>query len=300
MIPFTYPSPEVLIRADSAVGEGPVWVAENNLLSWVDITAGIWHRTELSAGLDLTVQFDTMLGAVTPTQDHGWVAALAEGFAVIREDGTLGFALDELPGPTLRMNDAKCDRLGRYWAGSNAFDFTPGRGRLHCLDADWHSTVHLEGLTLPNGLGWSPDDSTFYLIDSASRVLFSFDFDIDSGILSNQGTLVHWDDPGSSPDGLAVDSEGCLWVAQWGRGRIERYSPDGVLAGIVPCPVSQPSSCAFAEGNTLVITSALQGLADADTAEPLAGSVFAVDVGVPGVPVAPFAGSTNSSALAGG
>jgi len=284
---------QIMVEFDADVGEGPVWIAERELLAWVDITEGNWHRTDLRSGRTRTVHIPTMLGAVTPAVDGGWVAAVSEGFFAIDDDGAIMRRLDELPEPDLRMNDAKCDSSGRFWSGSNELDFDPGKGRMHRLGADWSSDVVLTGLTLPNGLGFSPDDRVFYLIDSLTRQLFAFDYDLDDGAISSQRVLIEWPS-GLIPDGACVDEEGCIWVAFWGDGAVRRYSPRGELVGAVHCLLSQPSSCAFIDGGRLVITTARRGMAgDRLEAEPLAGSLLVAEVGVGGAPIARFAGSTS-------
>ena len=285
-------SSEVLLEFDAAVGEGPVWSAPRRELSWVDITAGNWHRTSVDTGATRTVNLPTMIGAISPALDGGWVAAGTEGFVALNDDGQVRRRLHVLPEPRVRMNDAKCDSVGRLWSGSNAIDFSTGRGRIHRLDGDWSSHVLVHGMTLPNGLGFSPDDRRFYLIDSLTHILFEFDFDRDDGAITNQRVLVEWES-GLIPDGACVDADGGIWVALWGSGVVQRYSASGVLIGELACPVGQPSSCAFLDGTSLVITSARQGMGDAQLeAEPLAGSLFVADVGVEGVPVAPFSGPT--------
>ena len=284
---------ELFSRETAQVGEGPVWLTAVGALSWVDITEGVWHRTAPDAGLDYSVRLDTMLGALTPASDGGWLAAVAEGFLSVTSDGSAVRALDVIRNPLHRMNDAKCDSRGRYWAGSTALDFSPGEGALHRLDADWVSTTVLTGLTLPNGLGWSPDDRTFYLVDSVTRSLFAFDFDADSGDISRRRELAFWRESDGIPDGLAVAADGSLWIAFWGAGEIRRFSPAGQQLGSLRVPTRQPASCAFADGTRLIVTTARRGMdEDALREEPLAGSVFVADVGVSGVPVSAFAGAT--------
>ena len=285
----TLVQPDVLIPARSAVGEGPVTDHRTGRLCWVDITEGMLYQNDLETGDQLATRVDTMLGAAAPRRDlDGFAVAVSDGFGFI-EAGQLTLADRALPEPCRRMNDAKCDSAGRLWAGSTHMEFTPGVGALHRWDGSAPSVVVADGFTLPNGLGWSPDESVMYLADSFTNKLLRADYHPDGGDVGPFGVLCEIE-PGF-PDGLAVDADGFLWVAVWGGGQVRRYSPAGELAAIVPMPVSQPSSCAFGADGTLYITSASAGLSKQELAEqPHAGSVFALATTTTGVPVAPFAG----------
>ena len=282
---------QIVANAQARVGEGPVWDRGAQTLHWVDILAGQIHSSDLATRRTTTLTVPTLVGAVAPRATGGFVAATAEGFAEVTTRGDMRDRVKILPDG-VRMNDAKCDSRGRFWAGSTAMDFAPGRGALHLLDTDWTSRIVLDDLTLPNGLGWSPDDRIFYLIDSAEGVLAAFDFDPASAALSNRRTLAEYADDGV-PDGLTVDASGCLWVALWGGGRIERLSPEGRLLSTVPVPVSQPTSCAFAgpDLDRLCVTSAREGLGLSADDDTLDGAVFLVDdLGASGLEMMAFAG----------
>ncbi|WP_436499829.1 SMP-30/gluconolactonase/LRE family protein [Actinokineospora sp. HUAS TT18] len=281
--------PDLLVHALADVGEGPVWDERHGTLCWVDILAGLLHETDLATGAHTTAELGTSVGAAAPRASaDGFAVAVADGFGYW-VDGRLTIADPVLPEPYRRMNDAKCDSRGRMWAGGTHLDFVPGAGTLHRWDGGGPSTVHADGLALPNGLGWSPDDTTMYLIDSVAQRLMRAPFDPDDGHVGAFTELATVD-PGL-PDGLAVDADGFLWVAVWGGGEVRRFSPAGDLVAVVPMPVSQPSSCAFTPDGTLVITSARHGLTEDELAgEPLAGSVFALATTTRGVPVHAFAG----------
>jgi sugar lactone lactonase YvrE len=203
------------------------------------------------------------------------VAATREGFAVITDEGSLDTRVPLL-SPNDRFNDGKCDALGRFWAGSNHLEFLPGHGALHVLERDWTSRKVLDGLTLPNGLGWSPDQQTFYLVDSLEYCLLAFDFHLATGSLGGSRRIHEFDRDTGIPDGLTVDQRGRIWVARWGGGMIDCLTPAGRFLGSLAVPVSQPSSCAFvgSDLSILAVTSARQGL-DAD-ASALDGSVLGI------------------------
>jgi sugar lactone lactonase YvrE len=160
------------------------------------------------------------------------------------------------------MNDGICDPQGRFWAGTMAYAETPGAGRLYRLELDGSCTLVLDGLTISNGMGWSPDGTIMYLADSGVGDVFAFDFDPSGGTLDQRRTFVHVGTPGAAPDGLTVDSDGDVWVALWNGGAVARYAPDGSLRETVPVPVDRPTSCAFGgrDGATLFVTTSREGL----------------------------------------
>jgi sugar lactone lactonase YvrE len=281
--------PRPIIRAEARVGEGPVIDPRTGRLCWVDILSGDLLQSTLDTGETERWRFDTYVGAIAPrVTQPGFAVAAAEGFG-FAVDGELVIEDPVLPDPALRMNDAKCDPSGRLWAGSNDLEFAEGRGALHRWDGKAASTVVRRGLTLPNGLGWTNDARSMLLIDSMAGVIMRAPFDIDRGTVGEFTPLVKID--GGLPDGLAVDQEDGVWVAVWGASSVHRYDSGGRLIERIGLPVSQPSSCAFAEDGTLFVTSAREGLSAAQLAnEPLAGSVFAIDTDTRGVPIAAFAG----------
>lgn len=272
------------------VGEGPHWDAAGNRLHWVDILGGALHSSDPTSGETHSVTVPTLVGAAVPRRTGGFVAATAEGFGTVDGHGELDPRLAILPEDS-RMNDAKCDRLGRLWAGSTQMEFAPGRGTLHVLLPDWTTHVVWDGLTLPNGLGWSPDGGTFYLVDTIEGEISAFDTDPVTTRLTGRRLLHRFAAGGGMPDGLTMDTAGCLWIALWGGGRVVRISPGGDLLTEVALPVAQPSSCAFGGKalDTLYVTTAREGL-DLDEGDP-DGSVFCVEgLGVVGSPGETFAG----------
>lgn len=281
----------IAVAAAARVGEGPVWDRETGLLLWVDIVSGQIHTSDPTNGRTRTLTVPTMVGAAAPREAGGFVAATTEGFAVVDDAGGLDTRCPILPDG-IRMNDAKVDSAGRFWAGSTAMDFADGQGALHLLRPDWSTESVIEGLTQPNGLGWSPDDRTFYLVDTARRILLAFDFDRNTAELSGAKVLVRYQEP-DTPDGLCVDADGRLWIAMWGSGRLERRLADGTLDGVIELPVVQPTCCAFGgvSLDILYVTSAREGMDPADLIDSPDGSVLAVSgSGAQGLPMTRFAG----------
>jgi len=248
---------EILSDVHSEVGEGPLWNQADRSITWVDITGKKWHKLNLTNGKVQTQSVPTMIGAMVECLDGTYQGAVEEGFAKLRS-GKDGYEITHnFLAPADRMNDAKADAKGRWWAGSNAIDFTAGVGKVHRLNLDGSVTTVIEGLTLPNGLGWSPDNQYFYLIDTFARALYKYDFDLDSGEISNKSLLVEFKDDSSYPDGMCVASDGTLLVAMWSGERIEVISPEGKFLDSIKMPVKSPTSCAFGgdDGKTLIVTS---------------------------------------------
>ncbi|MDQ0893986.1 SMP-30/gluconolactonase/LRE family protein [Agromyces ramosus] len=281
-------SPDVVIEGDAAVGEGPVFDARTGRLVWVDITGGMIFENDLASGEQQGTKLDTLVGGVAPrASDPGFAVAVGDGFGFVSADGVLTYSDPVLPEPFRRMNDAKVDSRGRLWAGSTHTEFLPGEGSLHRWDGG-RSSVMATGFILPNGLGWDAADTTMYLIDSYANTLLSAPFRADDGDIGDFTPMARIE--GGYPDGLAVDVDGCIWVAIWAGHEVRRYSPTGELVAVVPMPVAQPSSCAFGSDGTLYITSARAGLSEAElVAQPHAGSVFALSTDTQGVPVRAFA-----------
>ncbi|MEU9149731.1 SMP-30/gluconolactonase/LRE family protein [Streptomyces sp. NPDC048417] len=285
----TYSNLDVAVRSDTSdVGEGPVFDPRTGHLLWVDIYGCKVYDDDLSTGRQTVTEVGTMVGAVAPrAAQEGFAAAVADGFGFVTADG-LTLVDPVLPEPNLRMNDGKVDSHGRFWAGSNDMEFAPGQGRLHRWDGDGPSVVVADGLVLPNGLGWNAEDTVLYLADSYANLLYRADFHAEPGELGRLEVLAKTEGAGV-PDGLAVDVEGCFWVAMHGGREVRRYDPTGRVVGVVPVPVLQPTSCAFGPDGRLYITSARNGLsAEELERSPLSGSVFVIETGTQGVPVQPF------------
>jgi sugar lactone lactonase YvrE len=284
------------------LSEGPRWDAGRGELLWVDVLAGRLHRARPGADGQLqvlqTFQVGCHLGAAAPAAGGGYVLAAGPGFLHIDDAGVVReLAQPEAGRPGVRMNDGACDPQGRFWAGTMAYDESPGAGCLYRLGLDGSCTQMLTGLTISNGIGWSPDGATMYLADSGTGDISAFDFDPAAGELSHQRTVVHIATANAVPDGLTVDHHGDLWVALWNGGALARYRPDGLLLATVPLPVDRPTSCAFggAGAGTLFVTTAREGLGEAALArQPDAGRLLRLDPpGVTGPPCALYRGPTT-------
>jgi sugar lactone lactonase YvrE len=268
-------------------GEGPVWSPQLGGLRLVDMMAG----DVLTLGADGAVarrHVGSVAAAVRPRVGGGAVIAVERGFVLEDADGALT-RLDEVwTDERVRMNEGGCDPDGRFWCGSMAYDQTPGAGTVYRLDADGSVVPVVEGVTVSNGLEWSPDGRLAYYNDTATHEISVFDYDRDAGLVDRR-LFVRLSDE-DSPDGLTVDAEGGVWTALYDGGAVRRYAPDGTLDAVVEVPTPKVTACTFGgeDLRQLFITTSWEDLAPDD--EPLAGSVFRVEPGVAGRPVRPFAG----------
>ncbi|MFE6736590.1 SMP-30/gluconolactonase/LRE family protein [Microbacterium sp. NPDC057650] len=277
---------DVVVPARAACGEGPYWDPRDGSVVWVDIVGRQIHRTD-SAGSTTTIDYPEMVGAAAPRAGGGLVLAVESGFALVDDAGAVTSTVDVL-APPIRMNDAKVDPQGNYWAGSCAMDFSAGRGGLWRLGTDLAAELVVPDLTQPNGIGWSPDGRTMYLVETQDRLVLAFDFDPDAATVTDRGRVLAEGFVGF-PDGLSIDAEGHIWLAEYGGRAVHELSETGRTLRTVDIPTDQPTSCAFVgpQLDRLWVTSAAAGL-DAD---PLAGSIFEIHGhGAHGLPVALFQG----------
>jgi sugar lactone lactonase YvrE len=269
-------------------GEGPVWSESWGGLRWVDMFAG--DILSLDAGGQIERRHvGEIAAAVRPRSAGGAVIGVERGFALEEPGGEL-VRLDELWGDAnLRMNEGGCDPDGHFYCGSMSYDKQPGAGVLYRLEPDRSVDLVLEKVSVSNGIDWSPDGSRAYYNDTDTYRTDVFDYDPDWG-LTRRRPFVEFDKEVGRPDGLTVDSEGAVWVAINTGGAVRRYTADGELDAVVELPPRKVTACTFGgpELDQLFITTSREGLASDE--DPLAGSVFRVDVGIRGLPVREFAG----------
>lgn len=262
-----------------------MWDARTSRLHWVDIPLGRVHRFDPDSGADEFFEVGEHVGTVAVRRGGGLVLATRTGIVTCADDGSDRSVLHPLHvDPGGRGNDGKADPWGRFWAGTMVEG--PGTGAaLYRLDPDGSLHTMVTGVACSNGLGWSPDGRTMYYVDTPTHGVDAFDHDPSTGAISGRRRLATVDR--GMPDGLTVDAEGCVWVALWDGWGLHRYSPSGQLLSTVDVPAQRVTSCAFggADLSTLYITSARLG-AESEHA----GSVFALDAGVTGMPAGEWAG----------
>ena len=278
-------TPELLVQSDAEVGEGPIFLGDS--LLWVDIPFGKIHNTNLGTLKTETTTLNTRVGAVAPFEaGENLAIACKEGFGIFA-DGKLDIRDPFLGDSNYRMNDAKCDALGRFWGGSCQMEFETGKGKLHRWEGGKSDKVMVESLSLPNGIGWNYENTLMYLADSMAKKVYVSDFDLADDFVPRFRELISIDS--GVPDGLAVDMDGCIWLAVWGGSRVTKISPQGTILEEHHFPVAQPSSCAFGSDGPLYVTSARAGISEAELLnQPLAGSLFTLSTSTTGVPVAGF------------
>ena len=285
---------KVAIDAGALLGEGPRWDAAAGRLLWVDIEGRALHLFDPALDEDRAIQLDNRVGSAAPTADGSVLVALADRLAVVELETESVRTLVEIPhGDEMRLNDGACDPAGRFWFGSVALDFAPGAAALYRYSGEGGLDRMLEGVTISNGLGWSRDGGTMYYVDSMAYRVDAFDFDLATGAISDRRPLIVIERGGGIPDGLAVDDEGGIWLALWGKASIRRYSPNGELDRVLDVPADNVTACCFggADGRSLYVTSASVDLSEEKLrARPLAGSVFVTELDVSGPPARPFAG----------
>ncbi len=266
------------------LSEGARWHEQREELLWVDILGRRIHRATLMRDGQPdrieTVELDRDVGVAAPAAGGGYLAAATRAFLFVDDNGTVTELTSLTDAPNgVRFNDGACDERGRFWVGTMAYDKSPGAGALYRLELDGSISTVLTDLTIPNGIGWSPEGAVMYLNDSGTGCLYEFDVDLGTGEPGNRRTLVAFEQPGAAPDGLTVDDRGDIWVAVYGGWAVHHYSPEGELVGAVELPVAQATSCAFgaADRGTLFVTTGREQLdAQALAHQPDAGRVFRV------------------------
>ncbi|WPB56522.1 SMP-30/gluconolactonase/LRE family protein [Xylophilus sp. GOD-11R] len=291
---------ELIVDARNGTGESPVWRADEQALYWVDIPGRALHRWSPADG-HRTWRTDQMPACVAATATPGrWIAGMETGVfelmlgehapAIARPLARVNHAR-----PDMRFNDGRCDRQGRFWAGTMCLDMAAAVPAGACYRFDGDDTAlpsRLAGFIVPNGLAFSPDGRTMYLSDSHPQVqsVWAFDYDTASGTPSGRRLFVDMRDLPGRPDGAAIDVDGCYWICGNDAGLVHRFTPDGRLDRSLAVPVKKPAMCAFGGAglDTLFVTSIRP---DGDLSDqPLAGGVFALRPGVQGLPEPVFNG----------
>ena len=292
------PGVQVAVAAPALLGESPVWHPGESALYYCDIPGHSLQRFDPVLGSLTQWDFDCEPASLAPVHGGGLLLAMRDGLWRFDPASGQRTRLAEPPyDPTVeRFNDGKSDPQGRFWVGTIYEPREPALASLHCFSAS-KLTRRKEGITVSNGLAWSPNGRTMYWSDTKAHTIFAFDFDPASGALSEQRVFASFapkqagqslDAYGGRPDGAAVDAEGCYWVAMFEGQRILRLSPSGELLREVTLPVRCATMPCFggADLKTIYITTARENRPGAElAAQPLAGCVLALEVDVPGLPV---------------
>jgi sugar lactone lactonase YvrE len=289
---------ELLYDAKATLGEGPIWDARTQTLDWLDIL-----NKRIYADADILVELDEFVGCIAPRKNGGLVLTKRFSFwtfepfdhtqdkpASVRS--TLLLALTDEPSSN-RFNDGKCDPGGRFIAGTMDMNGKDPGGSLYSFDGRSVTKI-LGDITVSNGMAWSPDHKTFYYIDTPTRTVRAFDYDLETGTIANPRVVITVSEALGWPDGMTSDTQGNLWIAMWGGAKLTKWNPDtGALLEQIPVPAKNVSSCVFGgrNMNELYITSARVGLDEATLKQyPLTGGVFRLETNVEGMPTFEFAG----------
>ncbi len=266
---------ELIADTRATLGEGPSWDSRTQTLYWVDIL-----EKRLYAGADVVAQLDTVIGFAAPTRGGHWILGGRSGLLDFDPTSRSVTPLASLDEPDHnRVNDGKCDPAGRLFFGTmdmveesrpTGYFYSYEDGRLRRL---------FGGLAISNGLTWSPDRKTMYHIDTPTRLVKAYDYDVSTGAMTRPRVLIRVPETLGWPDGMTSDAEGNLWIAMWGGAKITRWSPEGTLLSQIPVPALNVSACVFGgpDRNELYITTARKGMSDAQLAQyPLTGGLFRV------------------------
>jgi len=275
---------EHLLSIGNKLGEGPLWHAAEHALYWVDIEGESFHRYLTKKDKIETFPVGQPVGCLAFRVNGGLVLGLRDGigFWDLDTQSIEILASPEVDRKGARFNDGRVDSKGRFWAGTLGED---NQSKLYRFDPDKSIHTMETGITISNGMGWSPDDLIMYYTDSALRVIYAYDFDPESGEIENRREFVRVPLTEGFPDGLTVDSEGFIWSAQWDGWQVTRYDPDGKVERAIPLPVQRPTSCTFGGPllDQLFITSAWTGLSESDRREqPFAGDLFMLQTEIKG------------------
>jgi sugar lactone lactonase YvrE len=283
---------ELLLDAKARLGEGPAWDAKTQTLYWVDIL-----EKRIYAGTQLLAQLDDLIGCLAPRRNGNLIIALsgAEGrasfvdFEIGSSQQTVLYTWKE--SATNRINDGKCDPAGRFIAGTMDMNEKDPTGTVYSFDGK-NTRPLFSGVTISNGLAWSPDHKTFYYIDTPTHEVRAYDYDVNAGVVANPRVAVRVPDAMGWPDGMTSDMQGNLWIALWGGAAVTCWNPNtGQLLEQVLVPALQPSSCVFGGKamNELFVTSARKDMSETDlTKYSLSGGLFKVETKVEGMPTFEF------------
>lgn len=280
-----------VLAARARLGECPVWDPDREVLDWIDVYNHRVHQFDPSNGGDRYFDTGDVVSAIVLAGTDRLLLALSDKLALLHlENGKVEpLCRIEHPHPGTRLNDGKCDPQGRFWIGS--MSETADQAALYRYDLDGSLHVMETGLTISNGLGWSPDGMTFYLTDSPKRRIYAYQFDGETGSIRDRRVLIELDDEGVEPDGLTIDRQGHVWAALWNGWCVVHFDPNGRELERLSMPVRYPTSVTFGgpDLTDLYVTSASVGLSQKQIQRELhAGDVFRVSVPTQGLPARAF------------
>jgi sugar lactone lactonase YvrE len=280
---------ECVVRGSDQLGETPLWCERERKLWWLDIERPKLQSFDPASGSHQVMAFDhcTYLGSLAFGNDGSRLLGLDLALQRQPTTGSLSLLAQVEHGLDNRLNDGRVDARGRFWVGTMDNQLHRPNGALYRVDPGGAVTRMLDGVIVSNGIAFAPDGRTMWFTDTRRHVTWRFDVDLDDGTLSNQRVFADYSAGGERPDGACVDADGALWTAFFAGRRVVRYRPDGTIDVVVPMPVTNPTCVCFGGDGlrTLYVTSAARFLTpEQRAAEPLAGSLFAIDGLAQGLP----------------
>lgn len=267
----------------NGLGECILWDEQNDHVLWTDLPGNALYIHDPATGTSDTIEFDENLCSFALIEDSdNLLCAFQTGFAVLDRHTAERVWLHRIGNADkLRLNDGRVDRQGRFWCGSMIDNDGKGpedglSGELYRVDHDGWISAHLDGIGISNSICWSPDGATMYFADTLQKEIWAFDYDQDAGKISDRRVLARTPEA-AGPDGSCVDAAGYIWNAEWGQGRVVRYSPDGEVDEVLQLPVSHITCVTFGgeDLSDLYVTTATYGLSEEQRIfEPDAGKVF--------------------------
>lgn len=278
---------ELIIDAKAALGEGPIWDYDKKILYWIDIINKQLRIFDPKTHIERKIILNQQIGTVVVGTNERLVLALENGFYFLdlETEETSFIANPESNIPGNRFNDGKCDPAGRFWAGTLSKE--KGKANLYCLNTDLSITKKIDNVTTSNGIVWNMETKKMYYIDTPTNEVWGFDYDVESGEITNKEVVIKIPNGEGGPDGMTIDSDGMLWIAHWGGWKVSKWNPKiGRRLEEIKIPASQVTACAFGGDNfdELYITTARVGIKDEDLKEqPNAGGLFRVKTDVKGM-----------------
>jgi sugar lactone lactonase YvrE len=285
---------QCVVDSRNILGEVPVWDPAEQALYWVDIEGKLLQRYTPATGQVDRWTMPERIACFALRENGGLIVAFASGIAFYDLDtGLITWIARPDKNPRNRFNEGKCDRHGRFWAGTMDDKLVEHSAALFRVDPDLTVQKIIGNIGISNCFIWSLRNDTFYFADTLDKTVYKFDYDHAAGTVSNRRVFVDMRGGVGGPDGGTIDAEGFVWITHWDGWRVVRYAPDGTTNRVVELPIQKPTSCMFggADLRTLYLTSAVWDLTpEQQRQQPNAGGLFALDVGVAGIPEPRFAG----------
>jgi sugar lactone lactonase YvrE len=283
-------------QIDAHLGEGPVWDEISQKLWWVDILSCTLNCYDPTSKENKSFEVGEHIGAAALRKDGGLLLALQSGLAFFDEESETVTQIENsfTLGEGTRSNDGKCYPAGRFWLGTLDYDLEEGSGNLFCVNSDLEVEKKLDQLTIPNGMAWNKKADRFFFIDTIARELYSYNYQKETGEISDRSVIYEFDEDLGYPDGMTIDADDKLWIALYAGSKVIQINPkNGHVEFEVRLPVPKPTSCTFGgeDLKTLFITTCREYMDDTEIEKaPLSGSLLSVDLPFSGRPVDRFNG----------